>query len=336
MLLELSVGLDSRDAGLAQEIVYGVLRRQNQLDFLAKHFSGRQILTLDAPTAILMRMGIYQMRYLTRIPHHAAVMETVEQAKRSSKRTSAGLLNAILRKVHKKELQWPDDHTEVGMPEWLWQKWKLELGEEIAWETALSALEPAAKNMRGSVRMDDGAQQIVPLLGIKPGERFLDLCAAPGNKTRQALESTPRAIACDRSYPRLAGLRKLKVPLVQLDAARELPFGCVFDRILTDVPCSGTGTLGRNPEIKWRLTPEEFTRQSDRQKAILQQALHCLKPGGRLVYSTCSLEKEENEEVVAAQTGIRVVEELRILPSRNGANGRSTDGFFAAAIERIG
>jgi 16S rRNA (cytosine967-C5)-methyltransferase len=280
-----------------------------------------------------MRMGIYQMRFLSRIPAHAAVMESVEQAMRMSKRAAAGLMNAVLRKVHKKELAWPDEATEAGMPEWLWEKWKREMGEDRAWAAAEAGLTPAGKQTRGTgagaVRMDDGAQKIVPLLKLKAEMRLLDVCAAPGNKTRQAMETTKNVIACDRSFPRLAGLRRLRVPLVQLDAAKPLPFRPVFDRVLADVPCSGTGTLGRNPEIKWRLTPEELIRQRDRQRSILYEALRALKPGGRVVYATCSLEKEENEEVVAATPGIRVIEELRIYPGQAG-----TDGFYAAAIER--
>jgi len=116
---------------------------------------------------------------------------------------------------------------------------------------------------------------------------------------------------------------------VHLDAARELPFRCVFDRVLADVPCSGTGTLGRNPEIKWRIGPEEFARQQGRQIEILRQALAVLKPGGRLVYSTCSLEKEENEEVIEAVCGDAPVEIHRRIPGRDPG-----DGFFAAVVTR--
>jgi 16S rRNA (cytosine967-C5)-methyltransferase len=112
-----------------------------------------------------------------------------------------------------------------------------------------------------------------------------------------------------------------------VDATRELPFGPVFDRILVDAPCSGTGTLGRNPEIRWRIQPEELLQYAERQRAILRNALACLKPGGLLVYATCSLEQEENEEVVQAVAPERVCEtSLRIPGVVPG------DGFFAALL----
>ncbi|MDX2268857.1 MAG: transcription antitermination factor NusB [Bryobacter sp.] len=321
-LLDTCLGLEPRDAALAHQIVYGVLRRWNQLAWLAKHFSGRKVFEVDTTTAILLYMGIFQLRFLARIPPHAAVMESVELAKRANKRAAAGLVNAILRKVNKKPLPWPDEATEVAMPEWLWKKWKRELGAETARMAALASLEePRTKGM------DAGAQTIVPHLEIEPGNLLLDLCAAPGNKARQASEAGARVIACDRSGKRLAGMREMGFPLVQLDAAQALPFRPVFARVLADVPCSGTGTLARNPEIKWRLTPEDLLRQQERQIAILRNAAGVLAPGGRLVYSTCSLEKEENEEVVAA-----------VFPNAGTAMHRRTpgcdpgDGFFAAVI----
>jgi 16S rRNA (cytosine967-C5)-methyltransferase len=172
--------------------------------------------------------------------------------------------------------------------------------------------------------MDIGAQSIVPLLELAPSHRFLDVCAAPGNKTLQAAETTRRVTACDRSRPRL-----YEIPVrdrVQLDAAAPLPFPPAFDRILVDAPCSGTGTLGRNPEIKWRVSVEEYLRQQERQMQILRHALACLAPGGRLVYSTCSLEPEENEAVIepfrerVQSTGYR-------LPGQQPG-----DGFFHAVL----
>jgi 16S rRNA (cytosine967-C5)-methyltransferase len=109
-----------------------------------------------------------------------------------------------------------------------------------------------------------------------------------------------------------------------LDAAKPLPFSAMFDRILVDAPCSGTGTLARNPEIKWRLKPEDLPAYQGRQREILRHALQCLAPGGKLVYSTCSLEPEENETVVE---GFAVQKICLRMPGRDAG-----DGFFAAVI----
>jgi len=324
LLFELAKPLATRDAALAHEIVYGVLRYQNQLDWLSQHFSGRQILTVDEPTAILLRMGIYQMRYLARIPAHAAVMEAVELAKRSSKRAAAGLVNAVLRKVHKKSLEYPDPTVELCLPKWLYYKWIKHFGRDQTRTMALAALVPPIKGM------DIGARTIVPHLNLQPGNTYLDLCAAPGNKTWQALKTEGlKAIACDRSFKRLLPLQEIGIPLVHLDAAQPLPFKRSFDRILVDSPCSGTGTLARNPEIKWRLTAEDLLRQQSRQIDILKNALNALAPGGTLVYSTCSLEKEENEDVVRAVCGDQPVTMHRRTPGSDPG-----DGFFAAIIQK--
>ena len=180
----------------------------------------------------------------------------------------------------------------------------------------------------GSRFQDIGSQAIVPLLRLEPGERFLDLCAAPGNKTAQALESGVRAVACDLRLRRLAQLKRLEAHLVVLDGTRPLPFARRFDRILVDAPCSGTGTLGRNPEIKWRLRPDDLDDLRRRQGALLANARAALAPGGLLVYSTCSLEPEENEGVVAAVPPELVVETMRRIPGRDAG-----DGFYAAVIK---
>jgi 16S rRNA (cytosine967-C5)-methyltransferase len=147
----------------------------------------------------------------------------------------------------------------------------------------------------------------------------LDLCAAPGNKTAQALALGAHVTACDRYLKRLTEV-PAESQRVVLDASRALPFNAKFDRILVDAPCSGTGTLARNPEIKWRLRAGDLERLAGLQREILRHALPHLKPGGRLVYSTCSLEREENEDVASGSTHLR-------LPGRDPG-----DGFFAAVI----
>jgi 16S rRNA (cytosine967-C5)-methyltransferase len=317
--------LEARDAGLAESIVLGCLRRQSQLDFLIAHFSGRSQLKLDDEVRIALRMGVFQLRFLDRVPPHAAVTESVELVKRARKRSAAGFVNAVLRKVNREPVPWPDRATELSVPRWMLERWERQYGQAVAEGIALAALEEPETYINETTgrQQDIGAQTIVPLLQIAPGMSVLDLCAAPGNKTAQALAAGGRVVACDRYMRRLAEVPEQAARVV-LDAAEALPFRVKFDRILVDAPCSGTGTLARNPEIKWRLQPADVPAFQARQQKILAIALQCLAPGGRLVYSTCSLEREENEDVVE---GLPVIETHLRIPGRDPG-----DGFFAAVI----
>jgi 16S rRNA (cytosine967-C5)-methyltransferase len=222
---------------------------------------------------------------------------------------------------------------------------------------------------KGRLSIQDEASQAIPLLlGVRPGDRVLDLCAAPGGKTpplARAAGSKGLVVATDRHAHRLramaAQFERLgfsNVRLAQLDATQNLPFGARFDRILLDAPCSGTGTLARHPEIRWRLRPEQFAELHAMQVAMLRVALAHLAPGGRLVYSTCSIEPEENEDVVAEI--LRAAGSVRRMPAGEMANTlapylapgvsaptlfddagqfhtlsgqQQTDGFFAAALQ---
>jgi 16S rRNA (cytosine967-C5)-methyltransferase len=217
----------------------------------------------------------------------------------------------------------------------------------------------------GRVMIQDEASQLVAeLLNPEPGHRVLDLCAAPGMKAGQIADAMREGmlLACDRSLRRLHSLERIvlragwpmgvRLHRVVLDAAKPSPFARLFDRILADVPCSGTGTLARNPEIKRRLRPGDISRLRDRQAWILRRGLELLSRPGRLVYSTCSLEPEENEDVVAktltACPGYRMLAagELRSefpqIAELFGDDGafrtrpgtHTLDGFFAAVIER--
>lgn len=355
LLAARTASLPARDAALAHQLVFGCLRFQAQLDYLIRHYSGRAQ-RLDPEVLIALRLGIYQQRYLERIPSHAAAGESVELVKRARKRSAAGFANAVLRKVTRAAVAWPTRELALSCPEWLLAKWERRFGREIAEGIARAALEEPGTYVRyaglapanlepagvpggyrvtggelpaGARIQDIGSQSIVPLLDLVPGHTFLDLCAAPGNKTAHALESGVSAIACDLHPRRLAhvtGCRR-----VALDAAGPLPFTVTFDRILTDVPCSGTGTLARNPEIKWRLHPSGPGELAALQKRILANALKQLSPGGRLVYSTCSLEFEENEAVVESvikeAAGFRILKTMQRIPGREPG-----DGFYAAVI----
>ena len=268
LLLSHAAELESRDAGLASEIVFGVLRYRGQLDYLIEHYSGRKQ-KLDLEVRIALRMGIYQLRYLERIPPHAAVTESVELVKQAKKRSATGFVNAILRQVDRDPVAWPTREVALSCPEWLLARWERQFGTEAAEAIARAALLEPEKYVRAGRTQDVGAQSIVPLLDLQPGHRFLDLCAAPGNKTAQALESGVRAVACDIHYHRLEQLKNLDAGLVLLDGTRPLPFARQFDRVLVDAPCSGTGTLGRNPEAKWRLKEDDLADLQRRQIALL-------------------------------------------------------------------
>jgi len=325
LLLARSASLDSRDAGLTSEIVFGVLRYRAQLDYLIQHFSGRRS-RLDLEVRMALRMAVYQLRYLERVPAHAAVAESVELVKRARKSSAAGFVNAVLRKVDRRAVEWPSREIGWSCPEWLLARWEQHYGATAAEGIARAALEPPESyvQLETGRTQDIGSQAIVPLLDLAPGQWFLDLCAAPGNKTAQALAAAPgiHAIACDRHFHRLTPMRSLGVPLVQLDGTKPIPLRRRFDRILVDAPCSGTGTLGRNPEIKWRLTPADLDDLAQRQRALLGSARALLAPGGRLVYSTCSLEAEENEEIAGVEAA------LQRIPGRDRG-----DGFWAAVIK---
>jgi 16S rRNA (cytosine967-C5)-methyltransferase len=222
----------------------------------------------------------------------------------------------------------------------------------------------------GLISIQDEASQAIPLLlGVRAGDRVLDLCAAPGGKTAalaRAAGSSGAVIAADLYDHRLRAMARQRkrlgldnVQLLELDATQALPFREAFDKVLLDAPCSGTGTLARHPEIRWRLRPEQLAESRESQKLMLANALAQLAPGGRLVYSTCSIEPEENEQVVAhlldESSTVRAVsaaEAARTLAPHLAAHldaadyltpdgffrtspaRHRTDGFFAALLEK--
>jgi 16S rRNA (cytosine967-C5)-methyltransferase len=346
-----SVHLDARDAGLASDILFGTLRHRGELDSLIARYSSRPVDRLDTEVRISLEMALYQMRFLDRVPDHAAVNDAVELTRRAGKERSASFVNAVLRQSLREVIS-PVDMEST--PRWLLERWVAHYGEPAAFAIARASLEQPERYIRvgnaepppgaiatdipGCYRLDTGdpgpfrfqdigSQAVVPLLDLRPGQTFLDVCAAPGNKTAQALESGVHAIACDLHLSRARLLLPLGIPVAAADASKPLPFSRLFDRILVDAPCSGTGTLARNPEIKWRLKNDDIFDLRRRQKAILRNALAQLAPDGVLVYSTCSLEREENDDVVAA-SGAKVIRTLQRVPGRDPG-----DGFFAAALQ---
>ena len=414
--------LSERDRGLATEIVLGVLRWRGEIDYRLQRLSGKSADSLDREVATALRLGIYQIAFLEKIPKSAAVNESVELTKLARKRSAAGLVNAVLRKCKPGKfrpgqgavsMQDPEMLASVRrtVPSWLLDRWEADFGVEaanrLAWASTrvpsttlricsctrelgdvIKRLEEKGIKVRpgcyasqaltveagegvvsrlveemGLGIQDEASQLVAELVGVRPGERVLDLCAAPGMKTSLLADAIGDGllVACDASIRRLRTLRKLlprltanaaAVRIMRLDATKVLPFRQSFDRILVDAPCSGTGTLGRNPEIKWRLTPEDLERLPSMQARILSNALSLLEPGGRLVYATCSLEPEENEKVV--ESVLAATHEYRLLNRAELAESlpkiaplidahgyfhtrpdlHGMDGFFAAAITR--
>jgi len=419
LLAGLPEELSSEDRALCYELTLGVLRRQLWLDRTLGHFAGRGAEKLDAPVRRALRLGLYQLRFLTRVPARAAVNESVNLTHAARLRSAAPFVNAVLRRAAREpdydpasEIEDPFEKisVETSHPVWLVARWAeaFGFGEAAAFARANNDSAPAAfrvntlspnsdaliEELRGAglslapsrvapgawrveggagagallrrlagegrVYLQDEASQLVAhVLGARACERVLDACAAPGSKTTHAAALAgdgARLVACDLYEHRLrtvaeacARLGVRSVQTVALDAGRALPFGeGAFDRVLVDAPCTGTGTLRHNPEIRLRLAPENVSELSKVQSRILREAARVVRRGGRLVYSTCSVEREENEEVVGEflnahpdfrQTAAAPAPREILTPSgaaRTWPHRDDVDGFFVASLQREG
>ena len=389
-------GLSSADRGLCQELVYGVVRWQATLDFLiASKTPGR----VQKPALQnLLRLGLYQIFWLDRIPNHAAVHETVEQAKHAGFGPQSGFVNAILRGYLREfdatknllnQLKQTQPHVGYSQPEWLVMRWQKRWGvnktaQLLEWNNTppktfarvnllktepdklieqwrdenvnydfvrrdwldenlvleLKSHPPLAKLpsfQQGLFYIQDPSTILaVRELNPQPGETILDLCAAPGGKTTliaQLMQNQGRIIAHDSEPARLQLIQencsRLGVTCVETVSGSALdPRPSAFDRILIDAPCSNTGVMRRRVDLRWRIRAEEIERLRATQLNLLRQAAVLLKSTGTLVYSTCSLEPEENEHVVGLfleKNGARFVLEktASAQPWVNGHDGAS-------------
>ncbi len=387
--------LSRQDKDLATELVLGTLRWQRVLDRELTARLRHPGSDMHLGVIIALRLGAYQLLFLDRIPPHAAINESVELAKQADGPAMAGLSNALLRRLLREKTQLGALKTDpaAAYPSWMVDRWRARFGEAgahaiCAWgqQAAPATVRAAQDETNGepgafltrarrfpkgtapgaNLRVQDEASQLVgEMAAIDAGPAILDACAAPGGKTAILAERNPDAAitAIDVSAPRLRIMeRRLpwggNVRFVPSDATLHGP-GPVYSAVLCDMPCSGTGTLGRNPEIRHRLELTDLPRQAERQRAILQAALKTLHPGGKLVYSTCSLEPEENEQVVESVPGVTVeavgpvldrLLERGILTAEGHTRLRETaiagpylrtmpgvhpcDGFFAAVLRR--
>lgn len=318
------------DRNLTTALVMGVLRWQLALDQVLERYLKRKS-KLDDEVAIALRMGAWQLLGMDRIPPHAALAESVELTKVSGYASASGMVNAVLRRLSEARPAIALDPVSAH-PAWMIERWERHFGRKavaaiavydqqepeltVRFSGAMEGLLPGAflaharrwsdGSFPENARIQDEGSQLVAEIAGR-GSRILDCCAAPGGKTAILAENNPKAeiTAVDISRGRLNAMRRsfasdprmAKTECVLADATN-LPFRDDFDLILCDAPCSGTGTLARNPEIKLRLDVGDLQRQRERQLAILGSAYRALAPGGRLVYSTCSLEPEENVSVI--------------------------------------
>ena len=417
---ELSGGmLIGPDRGLYAELVFGVLRRQGTLDHILQQLLEKPMIELDPQALIILRVGLYQLTCLDRIPESAAVNEAVNLAKLITPGTS-GLINAVLRNYLRRRdtISFPDIATNPAtaiavrhsQPEWLVEQWLEQLGvDETAALAEASSQQPPLTLRVNTLRTDraellaefarngveavpcrfsphgitltgrhtvstlpgfetglfavqDEASQLAGmLLGAEPGERVWDACCAPGGKSghiAQLMDDRGELVATDISRSKLTlvqdnfrrlGITCASTAVADLHQPDTFPDGS-FDRILLDAPCSGLGVIRRNPEAKWRLFSGDVTRLAAVQKTLLHNAAGRLKPGGTLLYSTCSTSEAENELVVEdflmhhPEFVLENLNELfpawgeliafygmfRVWPHRHGM-----DGFFAARIKRL-
>lgn len=413
---------DERDRGLLLELTSGVCRWRAELDACLETCSQRPLDTIDAPLLATLRVAMYQLRHLDRIPPHAVVHESVEAARALDAPRAAGFVNGILRaylrtrdtialpprpvagSTRRQQLAYLS--VTLSHPRWLMARWLDRFGfdETESWcqfnnaspdltvrarwpgpdaATLINTLEQGgvhatrglfapdvvrlAPGVLGSIDpnlrsdllvQDEGSVVVAHAAGARPGERVLDLCAAPGGKTMVLwadMNAQGHLFASDTRPARMQILREtlheagIPEHLAVLDATRPLPFGPgTFDRVFVDVPCSGLGTLRRDPDVKWAVTLESLPGLAATQRSILAQAASVVRPGGTLVYATCSSEPDENDEVVdafLAESGSFVNEpidatagfgalidergRLRTTPPRHGL-----DAFFAARLVR--
>jgi 16S rRNA (cytosine967-C5)-methyltransferase len=408
---------DERDRALAGEIATGTLRWQGAFDTIIAAYASRPIARLDPEVVDVLRLTLFQLLHLDRVPASAAVNDAVQLVRKSGKTSAAAFTNAVLRRASRERnrLPLPErrrgaeeaelDYLERSLshPRWLVERWRSRYGFDAAEAWCRFNNEPARLTLRanrlrttreelaqelrehgietqparfaadglivskgnpllsplaasGLFAVQDEASQLVgSVAGAAPGEMVLDACAAPGGKTTAmaadmrdqglivAMDVRARRVRLLQETLRAATTRCVRV--VQANASLALPFAAVFDRILIDAPCSGLGTLRRDPDIKWRRSAPQFDELSSLQLRILRAASEVVKAGGRIIYSTCSSEPEENEAVIetflaespgfepvplelpVARALINGAGHLRTLPFRDGL-----EAFFAAAV----
>jgi len=409
--------LSVKDRALVTELVMGVLRWQSLIDIAIAESSSLPLGKIDHEVLVALRLAVFQLAWLTRVPISAAINESVELVKQARKRSASAFANAVLRRISRLRddlkptlpIRTRDPRTLAALsahPLWLVERWVSRYGPDVAGkicnydqsipvtnvrlrdasaEDALDSegvsLAPgefvanARRIVAGNITqtkafehkrvvIQDEASQLVAAI-VGSGSRFLDCCAAPGGKAWSIADRNPSAeiIAVELHAHRARLLKERvvaqNVHIINGDVSK-LTFEAPFDRVLVDAPCSGTGTLARNPEIKWRLREHDLADLPQRQVSILKSASEQVALGGTIVYSTCSLENEEGEDVIQkvfsedtrfrtvnlddqlcqlTNSGELILKDTRLLVSgpflRTIPGIHQSDGFFVAAFQRI-
>ncbi|MFC4766067.1 16S rRNA (cytosine(967)-C(5))-methyltransferase RsmB [Effusibacillus consociatus] len=411
--------LPANDKGLVTEIVYGTVQRSNTIDYRLQPFLKQPLHRLDSWVRNLLRLTVYQIDYLERVPAFAAIHEAVEIAKRRNARLS-GFMNAVLRNVVRSGKpnfpsleKDPIRHYSLlhSHPEWLVKEWSDQYGlDETAAiceanndrpslslrvnrlrasiEEVLSALKAGGVNAHPSLLcpegivleagvdvaklgafrdglctvQDESSMLVARCVDPKPGMRILDACAAPGGKTThlaECMEDQGEIVAADIHEHKVGLIRNATARLglssiqpVTGDIRELLPTLGEFDAVLLDAPCSGFGVIRRKPDIKWRKSPENVAEIQEIQQDLILRVADAVKPGGVLVYSTCTIERKENDEIIRTLLEKRVdfqIEPLdKLLPDvvrkRSGApegwvqvlpHHFGTDGFFICRLRKM-
>lgn len=403
--------LEAKDRALCHELTLGVLRKLIYLDRIIEKLSNKKAKKLDTAVLISLRLGLYQLLFLDKIPVYSAINDSVNLVKRAGKTSASGFVNAILRRAARESdfaFEFSDEiekiSVETSHPRWLIEKWIEQFGFEEAEKLARANNEAPELALRFTLKtgektrqilnqsgsfieksefvencfrvnrmtfalqelaekgeiyfQDEASQMVAAAVDLKENENLFDVCAAPGSKTtlvssRFKVQNSKLIVAGDLYRHRVEILKNNCmnqgadfVQILQYNAEESLPFAdSSFDVVLLDAPCTGTGTIRHNPEIRYFLRKEDFAELSSKQLAILQNASKLVKAGGRLIYSTCSLEPEENEAIIEkflaensnfGKTAPNVPRRFltaenfaRTFPSRDGM-----DGFFIAELRR--
>lgn len=412
-----------KDQALLYALIYGVLRWRGKLDWIIAQFSETRLDKIDPMVLNILRLGLFQIVFLNKVPASAAVNTSVEMVKHMGQPWIVGYVNALLRNVVRgyKKISFPDIEKDTvaalsvnkSFPKWIIKRWLDRFGykETVALCDSINSIPPitirtntlktTCKKLKTNLKrdvekientnystdgicffhpkrsipemkafkngwfqvQDEGAQLVTQLLNPRPGETVLDACSGLGGKTghiAQMMKNIGTIIALDNHEKKLLSLesemRRLGVSIVSTythDLNNPLnikPLG-MFDRILVDAPCSGLGVLRRNPDAKWFTSENNLARYKEKQIKFLDNLAHILKPSGVLVYSVCSTELEENEEVIKTFQNMHsefIIDnnlvgfppQIHSLINKDGylktyPHINNMDGFFSVCLKRI-